>query len=280
MKDHQGTKQKPRSFKGLFMLLFSLGAGAAGVYFSQEYIEGQVAQHTADNTTEEVLVNVVVPARNMLRGDIVYKEDLVNRAIPEQYVDTNTVNSGNYTLALGQRLDFDIDEGRPLLWAHLAGGAAPTFSGKVRQGLRAMTVRVDDINSISGFLQPGDKVDLLMSYGKDEKQRILPLMDQLDVIATGVQTETDKLADGQPRSFSTITVHVTPSDAKKLTLAQQVGKLTAILRNPEDESELADPPLSLTQLLTASEGAPVVKPVRRRARVAAAPSIQYIIGGQ
>ena len=115
MKDHQGTQKKPRSFKGLVMLLFSLGAGAAGVYFSQEYIEGQVAQHTADNTTEEVLVNVVVPARSMLRGEIVYKEDLVNRAIPEQYVDTNTVNSGNYTLALGQRLDFDIDEGRPFV---------------------------------------------------------------------------------------------------------------------------------------------------------------------
>ena len=278
MKDHPGTHKSTRSYKGAFLLFISLGAGAAGVYFSQEYIEGQVARHTADKPEKEALKSVIVPARDLLRGDIVYESDLQIREIPEQYLDTNTVNPGNYELALGQKMDFDIDEGRPLLWAHLAGGVTPTFSGKVRQGLRAMTVRVDDINSISGFLQPGDKVDLLMSYGADEQQRILPMMEQVNVIATGVQTEADKLADGLPRSFSTITVHVTPADAQKLTLAQQVGKLTAILRHPDDQGNFSAPPFSLAQLLAAGNEAPMVKPVKRRTPVA--PAIQYIIGGQ
>jgi len=175
-------------------------------------------------------------------------------------------------------MDFDIDEGRPLLWAHLAGGVTPTFSGKVSTGLRAMTVRVDDINSISGFVQPGDRVDLLLSYGADDKQRILPFMQQLDIIATGVQTEADKLANGEPRSFSTITVHVTPANAQKLVLAQQVGTLTAILRHPDDTGEGRNPPFSLAQLLAENEPA---KPKRRVVRkVAKAPPIEYIIGGQ
>jgi len=89
--------------------------------------------------------------------------------IPQKYADTHSVHSGNYDVAVGQRLDFDIDEGRPLLWAHLEGGLTPTFSGKVDEGLRAMTVRVDEINSISGFLQPKDKVDLMLSYGTGGK---------------------------------------------------------------------------------------------------------------
>ena len=274
--DHGKRQGSP--VKGILMLLFSLGAGGAGVYVSHQYIEGQVAQKTAVTTVEDVMVEVVVPNRSLPRGEIVLSSDLSMRKIPEQYVDSNTVRADNYQLAIGQRMDFDIDKGRPLLWAHLAGGVTPTFSGKVEQGLRAMTVRVDDINSISGFLQPGDRVDLLMSYGKDEQQRILPLMEQLDVIATGLQTEVDKLADGQPRSFSTITVHVSPADAQRLTLAQQVGKLTAILRHPDDQSELSDPPLTIAQLIATSDSA--ARPEKRIRQIAKAPSIQYIIGGQ
>lgn len=274
-----GSKPR-RSLSTILTLLFSIGAGAGGVYFSQEYIAGQVASQTAQSDVEEVMVPVVVVSRSLVRGDTVYQSDLVERQIPEQYVDSNTVTADTFELALGQRMDFDIDEGRPLLWAHLASGITPTFSGKVDQGLRAMTVRVDDINSISGFLQPGDRVDLLMSYGTGTKQRILSLMEQLNVIATGLQTETDKLSDGQPRSFSTITVHVTPEDAQKLTLAQQVGKLTAILRHPDDVQLVADAPLSVAQLIASSSGAQTTKPVKRVRRKVAAAAIQYIIGGQ
>ena len=280
MKDHQFRPLTLKSLKGALMLLFSLGAGGAGVYFTQEYIEGEVALLTVNTDDEALMVSVVVPNRTLIRGEVVTDADLAIRQFPEQYVDANSVKPGNYEMALGQRMDFDIGEGSPLLWAHLAGGATPTFSGKVEQGLRAMTVRVDDINSISGFLQPGDRVDLLMSYGSGTEQRILPLMEHLDVIATGLQTEADKQADAIPRSFSTITVHVTPAQAQKLTLAQQVGTLTAILRNPEDKGELSDPPLSLAQLLADSEGDAKSLPVKRPRRIAKAPAIQYIIGGQ
>ncbi|MFK7860455.1 MAG: Flp pilus assembly protein CpaB [Granulosicoccus sp.] len=273
-------KTSRRPVKGIVMFVVSLGAGAAGVYYSQQYIEHQVATQSADNVVEQTLVEVVVPARDMLRGEIVFESELVTRKIPEQYVDSNSVSVDNYELALGQRMDFDLDEGRPLLWAHLAGGVTPTFSGKVKPGLRAMTVRVDDINSISGFLQPGDRVDLLMSYGADSAQRILPLMEQLNVIATGIQTETDKLSNGEPRSFSTITVHVTPADAQKLTLAQQVGKLTAILRHPDDDGALTDSSLSVAQLLAGTQAEKTIKRTRRVPALAKAPVVEYIIGGE
>jgi len=170
-----------------------------------------------------------------------------------------------------------------LLWAHLEGGLTPTFSGKVADGLRAMTVRVDDINSISGFLQPKDKVDLMLSYGSGGAQQIFPLIQRLDVIATGIQTLVDKSSSGSTRSFSTITVHVSPSDGQKITLAQQVGKLTAMLRNPEDSASLSDVPMTVAELLNIPE-APIKKAVVKRARRApaapTAPAIEYIIGGQ
>jgi len=268
--------------KNLIMFVLSIVMGGAAVYFSRQYIEEQVDYYKSQLDRTETMVEVVVPIRPLMRGDILLASDLSIREVPEKYADSHSVTSGTYEIAVGQRLDFDIDEGRALLWAHLEGGLTPTFSGKVEDGFRAMTVRVDEINSMSGFLQPKDKVDLLLSYGSGGKYKIFPLIQKLDVIATGVQTLVDKSSSGRARSFSTITVHVSPINAQKITLAQQVGKITALLRNPEDEGPMSEQPLTVAELLNE----PVVivpkqTPVKRiPKRVKVEPSVEYIIGGQ
>ncbi len=279
------TRTRKRPGKQIILFILSLALGAGGVFYSRQYIEQQVAYYKGQLDNTETMVEVVVPNRAMLRGEILLAGDLSVREIPEKYADTNTVNGSNYDIAVGQRIDFDIDEGRPLLWAHLEGGLTPTFSGKVEDGLRAMTVRVDEINSISGFLQPQDKVDLLLSYGTGDSQQIFPLIQRLNVIATGVQTLVDKSSGGAQRSFSTITVHVSPADGQKITLAQQVGKLTAMLRNPDDEAPLSDIPMSVSELLNITQepvpvAAPVAKPRKPKRAKKKEPSIEYIIGGQ
>jgi pilus assembly protein CpaB len=285
MIDHLSSASpvRRRPTKQLLMFGLSLALGAGGVFYSRQYIEDQVSYYKGQLDKTEPMVEVVVPNRAMLRGEILLASDLSVRQIPEKYADSNTVNSTNYEVAIGQRVDFDIDEGRPLLWAHLEGGLTPTFSGKVAEGLRAMTVRVDEINSISGFLQPKDKVDLLLSFGSGEQQQIFPLIQRLNVIATGVQTLVDKSYGGSTRSFSTITVHVSPSDGQKITLAQQVGKLTAMLRNPEDEASLSEIPMTVSELLNiVKEPEPVSDPPipRSRKSVKSRPRIEYIIGGR
>jgi len=84
----------------------------------------------------------------------------------------------------------------------------------VPEGARALTVRVDEINSISGFLQPGDRIDLLMTHGLGTDNSVFPLIQNLNVIATGLQTRVDKNSvGGGKRSFTTITVNVSPDDA-------------------------------------------------------------------
>lgn len=268
--------------KNILMFMVSILLGAAGFYYSRQYIEDQVSYYKGQLEKTEKMVEIVVPTRSLRRGEVLLTRDLSVREIPEQYVDTNSVTGSTYETAVGQRLDFDIDEGRPLLWAHLEGGLTPTFSGKVEDGLRAMTVRVDEINSISGFLQPNDKVDLLLSYGSGSNYQIFPLIQSLNVIATGFQTLVDKSAVGATRPFSTITVHVTPVDGQKITLAQQVGKLTALLRNPEDQTPLDDQVLTIAELLGHSEPqtpkpASSIKRIRKKPEI---PTVEYIIGGQ
>ena len=273
-----GARARPK--KNLAMFGLSLALGAVGVFYSRHYIEEQISRYRAELERTEPMVQVVVPNRAMRRGEVVGPNDIRLRPIPEQYADSNTVTAATHETALGQRLDFDIDAGRPLLWAHLEGGLTPTFSGKVEQGLRAMTVRVDDINSISGFLQPKDRVDLLMVHGTGDERKIYPLLERLDVIATGVQTLPDKSGNAS-RKFATITVHVTPDQAQRITLAQQVGELTAMLRNPEDEAPLSDAPMTIATLLNlpVQEDAPPPPPPKRRRPAPKPPGIEYIVGG-
>lgn len=269
-----------RQGKNVAMFGLSLIIGAGCVFLAKSYMEDQIALYRNQFEKTEPMTKIVVPSRKLIRGETVTQDVLVTRPIPVQYADSNSVTAADFELALGQRVDFDVDEGRPLLWAHLEGGKSPTFSGKVPEGLRAMTVRVDEINSISGFLQPEDRVDLLMSHNTGGNQEIFPLIERLEVIATGVQTMVDKNGSSSTRSFSTITIQVSPDQAQRITLAQQVGKITAVLRNPEDEAPLVGAPMNVAQLLgIVPEPEPEKKP-RPVKRPPPEPRVEFIVGGQ
>ncbi len=273
----QPSGKRKRSLKHIIMFMLSLGVGAFGVFYSRQYIETQINFYKAQLDKTEPMAAVVVPVRKLVRGEIVMPEVLSLREIPEQYVDSNSVTEADFEIALGQRVDFDIDAGRPLLWAHLEGGMSPTFSGQLMEGLRALTVRVDEINSISGFLQPDDRVDLLLSHDKTGSREIFPLIERLNVIATGEQTMVDKNGNNATRSFSTITVQVSPDDAQRITLAQSIGQITAVLRNPDDESPLTGGTMDVNALLGIAP--PPVKPPPKRRSAPVEPRIEFIVGG-
>jgi len=127
--------RKPR--KNVVMFVLSLVLGGVGVFYSKHYIEQQIAYYKGQLDKTETMVEVVVPKRKLQRGEVLRASDLVMREIPAKYADSNSVTGSNYETAVGQRVDFDVDEGRPLLWAHLEGGLTPTFSGAQRSGCPA-----------------------------------------------------------------------------------------------------------------------------------------------
>lgn len=275
------TEKNKKTWGRFLLLIASVSLGSAGVYFANDYISNEVEGYRRQFEKTEPMVDVVVPSQKLLRGDTVSESVMSVRKIPAQYVDTHSVTSDSFDRAVGQRLDFDIDAGSALLWAHLEGGLSPTFSGRVPDGLRALTVRVDEINSVSGFLQPQDKIDLLFTHGTGDKQKIRPLIENLTVIATGIQTMVDKSNFSAQRGFTTITVQVDPLEAKKITLAQQIGSLTAVLRNPEDTKPVDSDVLTLSSLLGEPDKPKLLRiKAKSQPLVVAKPSIEYIIGGQ
>ncbi len=225
-------KGKRRINVNVIMLVVSLLLGAAAVYFSRNFIEEQVSYYKSQLDKTEPMVQVVVPNKGLRQGTIITQSVLSLREMPARFAHDNGLTDKNFSEAIGQRLRTDIQQGKALLWAHLEGGKTATFSNTLIAGNRALTVPVDEINSISGFLQPSDNIDLFLTDRRDGEKEIYPIMQNLHVLATGIKTDVDKSGQPTGRSYSTITVQVTPKDAKRIVLAQSVGKLTATCETP------------------------------------------------
>ncbi|MEW8506902.1 MAG: Flp pilus assembly protein CpaB [Candidatus Thiodiazotropha sp.] len=257
--------------RNVIMLIMSLLLGIGGVYLAKDYIEKKVNYYKSQLEKTEEMISLVVPNKNIQRGSVVTLQDFSVRKIPTRYAHKNAVTQSTFGTAAGQRVSFDITKGRPLLWAHLEGGVMPTFSGKLEPGTRALAFTVDRINSISGFLQPNDKIDLLLDY----KDQVIPIIQNLHVLATGPYTYIDKTGRQTEGSFQTITVEVTPEIAEKITLAKTIGKITALLRSPKDDALISEEPMTISRLLNKQ----VPKTKKRKRIVRKEKGIEYIIGG-
>lgn len=161
----------------------------------------------------------------------------------------------------------------PVLATRISGpGGRATLSGVIRAGMRASTIRINDVFGVAGFVLPGDFVDVLIT--RDEGERAARQAMRTDVLLRSVRVlAVDQLANenkNDPVVAKAATIEVTPEQAQKLALAAQVGTLSLALRGTVDPlasgTEAAPPTVRTADLLL--EGAPAPKPVVR-ARAAA-----------
>lgn len=263
-----GTEGTVRGGGQWVVLVIALILGASGIYFANKMIQRQIAEKEKALAGQHKMVQVVVPTRDLLLGERINSADMAIREIPEDYVDRNSVTPDRFETAVGQALVSDMQEGRPLLWAHLESGLVPTFSGKLPTGMRAVTVTVDQISSISGMLAPRDKIDLVLTMSQGSSSTTFPLLQNVQVLATGTRMEPSRIDNrDKADSYATVTLLLSPDDAKKIILAQDSGKIQAVLRHPEDDKPSSDEKITVSTLLSNSKpGKPYT-------------GVQYIIGG-
>ncbi len=227
-------------------------------------IRSQVGEFLASERAKLVpkvkMIEVVVAKRNLKAGEVVSSETMAVRPVPQEFVASNAIRPDKFDGFVGAKLSHALQAGEALVSASLAGADVATFSSKVKPGIRAMTVAVDEVNSVSGMLQPGDHIDLLFSVKPPVSSAAgsvvqgteitAPLLQDILVLATGKQVRPGQ-GDDHPanRSFNAITVEVSPEQAQKLVVAQRGGKLTATLRNPGDHHELPKQSLDIYALL-------------------------------
>jgi pilus assembly protein CpaB len=159
----------------------------------------------------------------------------------------------------GRIVLYPLPRGEPILERQLAAaGAGAGLTAKIPSGMRAISVRSDEVVGVAGFLLPGTHVDVLMTYHSvtaPEPQTLTALQDVV-VLAAGQQIQPQ--ADGKPISVNVVTLLLKPEDAEKLVLATSLGGIYFVLRNGADEEQALSPPVGLTQLT----GAPALSPNR------------------
>lgn len=264
------------------LLLFGIALlfGALAVFGARGYIAERLEIEKARLVPRQATAEVVVARRDLERGELVVPENMAVREVPLQYLPGSAVRPERFEQHIGARLDQPMRSGEPLLAGAIVGAERGSFSSRIRQGIRAMSILVDEVNSVSGMLQPGDRIDLVFSVrppspaGQPPGQEVTTtLMQDLAVLATGRQVRPGAEDGAGARHFTAITVEVTPAQAQQLIVAQRTGKLTAMLRHPDDRTPLGARALDLDALLG------ITRPASPRA-AAAPPGPELIVGGR
>src|SRR5215218_6089134 len=123
-----------------------------------------------------------------------------------------------------------LEENEPVLKAKVTGpGQRGSLAAVIQQGMKAVTVRVNDINGVAGFVLPGERVDVLLVRNLERTEAYSDVLLQ-NVKVLAVDQLADESSD-KPALVKAVTVEVTTADAQKLTLAGSVGTLALALRS-------------------------------------------------
>lgn len=235
-----------RPGKTAIVLGVALVAGVVAALAANRFLTGRIEAMEARH--RGATVEVVVARRQMNKGQALAADSVALRTVPKDFAHSNALTQENFARAAGRTLAYDVQPGEMLLASLLQPTRPPTFSARVDNGRRAMTVAVDEINSLSGLLDPGDLIDLLVSLDRRGKKVALPLLLGVQVIATGQRLADDPLT-GERRQYATVTLDLTPSQASALIAGREGGKLTALLRNPQDSQGASADTIDLAALL-------------------------------
>lgn len=222
-----------RSWRGSVALLsLALLSGLVAMWAVKQYLQEQqdslLAAHRG-STVSRVVLALDAPAGLRLQA-----EHLALRDFPKELAPSDSLLAEQYGQALGLRLRLPMQAGDLLLPAHLQHQDESSFSEQLLPGRRAMTIPVDDINSVSGLIQTGDLIDIYVSFDEQGRRVTAPLLQSVLVRATGKNMSSEM--DTPPgHDYRSLTLDLAPEDALRLVAARQNGRITALLRHPADQ---------------------------------------------
>jgi pilus assembly protein CpaB len=149
---------------------------------------------------------------------------------------------------------------------------APTEAGaglppSIPPGMRAMSVKVNEVIGVAGFAVPGTRVDVLATLHQQNESISRAVVSNVQVLTAGTRYDQEQAKDGKPIPSTVVTLMVTPDDAERIALAQSSGSVTLVLRNPLDVVQTETKGVRMAGLMGAPDAAPVVKTVKGQARV-------------
>lgn len=254
------------------LLVLALGFGVAAAYLALAYIRQQT---TPLLSAEQPRGRVVLAMRDLPVGSIVGERDVQTIEWPGEVMPPGFL--GTVDEAVGRGVITPVKVNEPLLEGKLApkgsGGGLPMI---INDGMRALSVRVDEVIGVAGFVIPGTRVDVLLTMNEGGESTTRVILQNVQALAAGQSIQTD--AEGKPQSVTVITVLVSPEDAETLALAANQGRIQMALRNTLDTATIVTRGVQSSNLLRV--GAPRARPRPRvSAQSATVPFEETIVEG-
>ncbi|MFB3855363.1 MAG: Flp pilus assembly protein CpaB [Vicinamibacterales bacterium] len=154
------------------------------------------------------------PAKNPVPGAFSKPEDVVGRGLVASVLPNEPITESK------------------LAPREAGAGLAPT----ILPGMRAISVKVNEVIAVAGYVVPGSRVDVLVSAGSRGGSETMArtVVQNVQVLSAGTRIDQEKARTGEPIPAAVVTLMVTPEDAERITLAQNEGRLMLALRNPLD----------------------------------------------
>jgi pilus assembly protein CpaB len=215
------------------MIGFAIVFGVLAVFVAQSWVNRQAQQRVAvsEPAPQKIATRTVVVASAPLRfGQSLADGSLREVAWPQEAIPAGTFESINDMLSGGKRIVLAaIEPNEPILASKITGpGQRATLSAIITPGMKAITVRVNDVEGVGGFVLPGDRVDVMLTRQIDKG------IGNTDVVLQNTRVlAVDQIADDstdKPTVVKAVTLEVDSFGAQKISLAASVGTLSLMLR--------------------------------------------------
>ncbi|MEJ2071539.1 MAG: Flp pilus assembly protein CpaB [Syntrophobacterales bacterium] len=252
-------------------LMMALIFGATATFMAMGWLKSlseKRAQHQ-----KPTMVPVVVAAKDIPSAVALAKDQLKVRQWP-----SDTALAGKFSRlpdVTGRVTATPLAAGEPVLESKLAPkGVIPGLTALLLMNKRAMTVKVDEASGVAGFLNPDNRVDVVVTVDKGDFN-VDPIakvvLQNLRVLGTGQKIE--KRLGEKPQVVPTVTLEVTPEEGERLALATKEGNISLVLRNQQDEQTVTTTGVRTSTLL----GDAVPKPTEAVQEATSPPPAQHTV---
>ncbi len=226
----------------IVMVGFAVVFGLLAVFLANAWLNNRAAQTMRDLAAQQKAAppahTLVVASKPLKFGDVITPSSLREIPWPDNAVPQGAFAKIGELTAKKRVVLIPIAVNEPILASNITGpGQRGTLSSLLKDNMKAMTIRVNDVGGVAGFVLPGDHVDVLLTRPGDKKVSVNDVVLQ-DVRVLGVDQMADNTAD-KPAVVKAVTLEVDESGGQKLALASMVGTLSLLLRKA---GELKDDP--------------------------------------
>ena len=221
------------------LVLSLLGSAMFTFWLSKKFAKGKVEPPK--------VAHYVATAQSLQAGDVLSTTSM--KVI--EWPATTPIEGGfaKPEQLVGRTVIYPLAPGEPILERQLtAPGQGIGLTTKIPEGMRAISLRSDQIVGVAGFLLPGTRVDVLVTYHVPGSQNPITttVLQDAQILAAGQKMQAD--ADTKATATDVVTLLVSPVDAERVVLASAQGSVHFVLRNGSDHQHLADIPTQVSSI--------------------------------